>query len=76
MERLIALCLLLPACLTAAPKPSETPAVAVFEAKKNIPHASVRIPSLLMTAKGTLIAVAEGPQNPKTPHYFRCINGI
>ena len=60
MERLIALCLLLPACLTAAPKPSETPAVAVFEAKKNIPHASVRIPALLMTSKGTLIAIAEG----------------
>jgi sialidase-1 len=59
MEKLIALCLLLPACLTAAPKLSETPAIAVFEAKKNIPHASVRIPALLMTAKGTLIAIAE-----------------
>ena len=59
MERLITLCLLLPACLTAAPKLSETPAVAVFEAKKNIPHASVRIPALLMTSKGTLIAIAE-----------------
>jgi len=58
MERLIAL-LLLPACLAAAPKLSETPAVAVFEAKQNTPHASVRIPALLMTAKGTLIAVAE-----------------
>ncbi len=33
--------------------------VAVFEAKKNLPHASVRIPSLLRTKKGTLIAVAE-----------------
>ena len=60
MEKLIALCLLLPACLSAAPKLSETPTVAVFEAKKNIPHASVRIPALLMTTKGTLIAVAEG----------------
>jgi sialidase-1 len=60
MEKLITLCLLLPACLSAAPKLSETPTVAVFEAKKNIPHASVRIPALLMTAKGTLIAVAEG----------------
>ena len=59
MERLITLCLLLPACLTAAPKLSETPAIAVFEAKKNITHASVRIPALLMTAKGTLIAIAE-----------------
>lgn len=33
--------------------------VAVFEAKKNLPHASVRIPALLRTKKGTLIAVAE-----------------
>jgi sialidase-1 len=33
--------------------------VAVFEAKKNLPHASVRIPALLRTTKGTLIAVAE-----------------
>lgn len=59
MERLIALLLLLSAGLAAAPRLSETPAVAVFEAKKNIPHASVRIPALLMTSKGTLIAVAE-----------------
>ena len=58
MERLITL-LLLPAALAAAPQPSEAPAVAVFEAKKNLTHASVRIPALLMTAKGTLIAVAE-----------------
>jgi len=64
MERLILLLAALagatPACVTAAPKASETPAVAVFEAKKNIPHASVRIPALLMTSKGTLIAIAEG----------------
>ena len=33
--------------------------VAVFEAKQNLTHASVRIPSLLRTKKGTLIAVAE-----------------
>lgn len=64
MERLIALCLL-PACLAAAPKVAETPAVAVFEAKKvdspkGVPYGSIRIPALLMTAKGTLIAVAEG----------------
>ncbi len=59
MERLITLGLLLTLGLTAAPKPAEAPAVAVFEAKKNLPHASVRIPALLMTAKGTLIAVAE-----------------
>lgn len=64
MERLILLLAALagatPAYVTAAPKASETPAVAVFEAKKNIPHASVRIPALLMTSKGTLIAIAEG----------------
>jgi sialidase-1 len=61
MERLTTLSLLLAATfLVAAPKPAETPAVAVFEAKKNIPHASVRIPALVMTTKGTLIAVAEG----------------
>ena len=60
MERLIALSLLLASAdLGAAPKLAETPAVAVFEAKKNLPHASVRIPALLMTAKGTLLAVAE-----------------
>ena len=34
--------------------------VIVFEAKKNLSHASVRIPALLRTKKGTLIAVAEG----------------
>lgn len=59
MERLITLCLLATG-LAAAPRLSDSPAVAVFEAKKNIPHASVRIPALLMTAQGTLIAVAEG----------------
>jgi len=61
MERLIALSLLLASAgLAAAPKLAETPAVAVFEAKKNLPHASVRIPALLRTTKGALIAVAEG----------------
>lgn len=64
MERLIALCLL-PACLAAAPKPADSAPVAVFEAKKvdspkGVPYGSIRIPGLLMTAKGTLIAVAEG----------------
>jgi sialidase-1 len=64
MERLIALCLL-PACLAAAPKTAENAAVTVFEAKqvhspKGVPYGSIRIPALLMTAKGTLIAVAEG----------------
>ena len=60
MERLTTLLLLLlPGLATAAPQLSETPAVAVFEAKKNITYPSVRIPALLMTTKGTLIAVAE-----------------
>jgi sialidase-1 len=34
--------------------------VVVFEAKKNLSHPSVRIPALLRTQKGTLLAVAEG----------------
>ncbi|NBV47771.1 MAG: exo-alpha-sialidase, partial [Verrucomicrobia bacterium] len=34
--------------------------IVVFEAKKNLSHASVRIPALLRTKKGTLIAAAEG----------------
>ncbi len=34
--------------------------VTVFEAKKNLTHSSVRIPALLRTKKGTLLAVAEG----------------
>lgn len=59
MERLIPALLLTAATLCAQPRLTDTPAVAVFEAKKNIPHASVRIPALLATAKGTLIAVAE-----------------
>ena len=62
MERLITFSLLVLASaapLGAEPKLADTPAVAVFEAKKNLTHASVRIPALLRTAKGTLIAVAE-----------------
>jgi len=34
--------------------------VAVFAAKGNIPHGAVRIPALLTTKKGTVLAVAEG----------------
>ena len=34
--------------------------VIVFEAKKNLSHPSVRIPALLRTKQGTLIAAAEG----------------
>ena len=59
MERLIPALLLVAATLCAQPRLADAPAVAVFEAKKNIPHASVRIPALLATAKGTLIASAE-----------------
>lgn len=63
MERLT---LTLLAAVLAAPVHGDEPKLTgdaptvVFEAKKNIPHASVRIPSLLRTKKGTLIAVAEG----------------
>ena len=38
--------------------------VIVFEAKQNLSHPSVRIPSLLRTQKGTLLAVAEGRDKP------------
>ena len=34
--------------------------IVVFEAKQNLSHPSVRIPSLLRTQMGTLLAVAEG----------------
>lgn len=39
---------------------ADGPDVIVFEAKQNLSHPSVRIPALLRTKKGTLIAVAEG----------------
>lgn len=61
MERLILLLAAL-ACATptfAQPTLVGDAPVAVFEAEKNLPHASVRIPALLRTKKGTLIAVAE-----------------
>ncbi|MEY3547977.1 MAG: hypothetical protein RLZZ552_344 [Verrucomicrobiota bacterium] len=62
MERLI-LTLLAVALASPAfgdePKPAGDAPVIVFEAKKNLTHASVRIPALLRTKKGTLIAVAE-----------------
>jgi sialidase-1 len=38
--------------------------IVVFEAKQNLSHPSVRIPSLLRTQKGTLLAVAEGRDKP------------
>lgn len=61
MERLRILLIALAGAtsLLAQPKLVDDAPVVVFEAKKNLPHASVRIPSLLRTKKGTLIAVAE-----------------
>jgi len=38
--------------------------IIVFEAKQNLSHPSVRIPSLLRTQSGTLLAVAEGRDKP------------
>jgi sialidase-1 len=38
--------------------------IIVFEAKQNLSHPSVRIPSLLRTQQGTLLAVAEGRDKP------------
>ena len=38
--------------------------IVVFEAMQNLSHPSVRIPSLLRTQKGTLLAVAEGRDKP------------
>jgi len=54
--RLLTLSLLLTLCVSADP----TPPTVVFKAKETSPHPSIRIPALLHTAKGTLIAVAEG----------------
>ena len=50
------LTLTLAACVGAEPS---APAI-VFKAKETSTHPSIRIPALLATAKGTLIAVAEG----------------
>jgi len=55
MRSLLLLCLFVSASFAA-----DGGDVTVFEAKKNLTHASVRIPALLRTKKGTLIAVAEG----------------
>jgi sialidase-1 len=55
MRSLLLLCL----CFTSLSAADGTDIV-VFEAKKNLSHTSVRIPALLRTTKGTLIAVAEG----------------
>ena len=50
------LALTLAACVGAGPSEPIT----VFKAKETSKHPSIRIPALLHTAKGTLIAVAEG----------------
>ena len=55
MRLLLLLCL-----LTSSVRAADGADVTVFEAKKNLTHSSVRIPALLRTKKGTLIAVAEG----------------
>lgn len=41
-----------------------TAPITVFKAKETSAHPSIRIPALLVTAKGTLIAVAEGRDAP------------
>ena len=51
---------LLAALLSCSLSAADGPDVIVFEAKKNVSHTSVRIPALLRTKKGTLIAAAEG----------------
>ena len=43
---------------------ADGPDIVVFEAKQNMSHPSARIPSLLRTQKGTLLAVAEGRDKP------------
>jgi len=55
---LLALCLA--ACVGAGPSESSM----VFKAKETSTHPSIRIPALLHTSKGTLIAVAEGRDAP------------
>ncbi len=55
MRFLLLLCL-----LASSVRAADGADVIVFEAKKNLTHSSVRIPALLRTKKGTLIAVAEG----------------
>ena len=55
MRHLLLLCL-----LATAVHAADGADVTVFEAKKNTSYSSVRIPALLRTKKGTLIAVAEG----------------
>lgn len=61
MNRLFPLLVLgLAACAGAGPS---EPAV-VFKAKETSAHPSIRIPALLHTARGTLVAVAEGRDAP------------
>jgi sialidase-1 len=59
MRSLLLLCL----CLTSL-QAADGSDIVVFEAKQNLSHPSVRIPSLLRTQKGTLLAVAEGRDKP------------
>ena len=61
MTRLLPLLTLsLAACVGAAPSESSV----VFKARETSAHPSIRIPALLHTARGTLIAVAEGRDAP------------
>lgn len=61
MQRFIPLlAFALTACAIAEPSAPEI----VFKAKETSTHPSIRIPALLATAKGTLIAVAEGRDAP------------
>lgn len=58
--RLLLLAALLAHGCSSAEPPTPTEPVAVFAASVNLAHAAVRIPALLMTRQGTLLAVAEG----------------
>ncbi len=52
-----------PEPLSSAPPMEASLRREVFAAHVNLPHAAVRIPALLATRKGTLLAVAEGRAN-------------
>lgn len=60
--RLLALPFLLALCACASADP--TPPTVVFKAKETDTFPSIRIPALLCTNKGTLLAVAEGRNKP------------
>lgn len=59
LKQLLALALATTAALATPTAPS-----VVFKAKETSDHPSIRIPALLATAKGTLVAVAEGRDAP------------